>query len=88
MKKNKMNKALVAALVTSAAVGGGTLTSHAAEMDNAPTNDQIPTNDVVESQDEDIPKVEPTGETVDKKVEPAEEKTDNEIQPVNNAATT
>lgn len=74
MKKNKMNKALVAALVTSAVVGGGTLTSHAAEMDNAPANDQIPTNDVVEKQDEDIPKVEPAGETEEAKVEPAEKR--------------
>lgn len=71
MKQNKMNKALVAALVTSAVVGGGTLTSQAAEMDNAPANEQMPTNDAVENQDEDIPKVEPVGKTEEEKVEPA-----------------
>ncbi len=87
MKKTKTNKALVAALVTSAVVGGGTLTSHAAELDNAPANDQIPTNDVVENQDEDIPKVETTGETEEEKVEPAVG-AEEEIQPINDAITT
>ncbi len=87
MNKN-FKKVLIAALTTSAMMGGGTLTSHADSLDVEPNTE--PKNNTKEEIDDGIAKVEEIQDETVENIRPVnnevtEEKVEEQTQPVNNA---